>query len=171
VGLMPYSSLEIGNEFLRLADGHRAKLTQMQLQKLVYLAHGYFLAATGRPLVEDDVEAWDYGSVFPKLRNATKEYGKRAISRPIRWGDELLFPPRNSKAAVADLRDQDQRIIGKVWSVYGRFPAFKLSALTHDPNGPWAKAYVEGENRVIPDDDILQYFRDLRVRNARQRPA
>jgi uncharacterized phage-associated protein len=165
---MPYSSLEIANEFLRLAERDHLRLTQMQLQKLVYLAHGYFLAETGRPLVEDDVEAWGYGTVFPKLRNATKEYGKRAISKPIKWGDELLFPRPNGKVAVARLSDQAKRIIGTVWAVYGQFPAFKLSALTHDPDGPWASAYIEGENRVIPEQDILSYFLHLREKNVQR---
>jgi uncharacterized phage-associated protein len=165
---MPYSSLEVANEFLRLAERDRTKLTQMQLQKLVYLAHGYFLAETTGPLVEDDVEAWGYGTVFPKLRNATKEYGKRAISKRIKWGDELLFPRPNGKVAIANLSGLAERIIERVWSVYGQFPAFKLSALTHDPDGPWASAYVEGENRVIPEHDILLYFLDLRAKNAQR---
>jgi uncharacterized phage-associated protein len=143
----------------------------MQLQKLVYLAHGYFLAETTRPLVEDPVEAWGYGTVFPKLRNATKEYGKRPVSRLIKWGDELLFPGLRGKFAVANLNGLSKKTIEMVWTVYGRFPAFKLSALTHDPSGPWKSAYVEGENRVISEEAILRYFLDLRRKNAQRGTA
>jgi uncharacterized phage-associated protein len=166
---MAYSSLQIANEFLRLAKRDGIPLTQMQLQKLVYLAHGYALADTDNPLVEDRVEAWDYGTVFPKLRDATKKYGSNPVDRLIRWGDELLFPLPNRKEALANLRGYEKRILGRVWSVYGRFPAFKLSALTHDPEGPWAACYIEGENRVIPDSIIKQYFLHLRKLNGRGR--
>jgi len=69
---MAYSSLEIANAFLSLARENRTPLSQMQLQKLVYLAHGYNLALNGEPLVEDPVEAWYYGTVFRRLWDALK---------------------------------------------------------------------------------------------------
>ena len=172
VGLMAHSSLEIANEFLRLAKRDGVPLTQMQLQKLVYLAHGYFLAAHGEPLVEDNVEAWEYGTVFPKLRNATKIYGNVAISKSIKYGDELLFPRYSERQeAIADLTDNERATIDRVWAAYGKFAAFRLSAITHDPDGPWAAVYVKGRNRVIPDRRIQQYFQRMRALNAHRRTA
>lgn len=168
---MAYSSLEIANEFLKLAQRDNASLTQMQLQKLVYLAHGYFLADNGEPLVEDAVEAWDYGTVFPKLREATKQYGKEPVAELISWGDGQLFSKSPKKVASAALSAKARDVIERVWSAYGKFPAFKLSALTHDRDGPWAEAYVERENRVIPDSAIRKYFRSLRAKNASRRTA
>ena len=62
-----HSSLAIANEFIRRSlAAPEIELTQMKLQKLVYFAHGWNLVASdGDPLVEDEVQAWDYGPVFP----------------------------------------------------------------------------------------------------------
>jgi len=157
---MPHSSLEIANEFLRLAQEEGVQLTQMQLQKLVYLAHGYSLAIEGEPLVEDNVEAWDYGTVFRPLWDALKQYGGGPVRRPIRWG--------GGKEANVRLSQSERAIVEKTWATYGRYPAFKLSALTHDPRGPWKLHYIKEENRVIPNDSIRAYFRDL-IRRSNER--
>jgi len=167
---MPYSSLEIANEFLRLAQEEGIKLDQMQLQKLVYLAHGYALAIENKPLVEDTVEAWDYGTVFRPLWDALTQYGRGPVRRTIRWGDGSGFIRKGGKEASARLTRSEKAIVRRVWDVYGRYPAFKLSALTHDPNGPWKRHYVKGENRVIPNDSIREYFLNLiRQTNAKGR--
>ena len=152
--------MEIANEFLRLAQEDGVPLTQMQLQKLVYLAHGYSLAIEGEPLVEDNVEAWDYGTVFRPLWDALRQYGGAPVRRPIRWG--------SGKEVNVRLTPSERAIVEKVWATYGRYPAFKLSALTHDPDGPWKRHYIRGENRVIPNDSIRAYFLGLiRRRNER----
>jgi uncharacterized phage-associated protein len=169
---MPYSSLEIANEFLRLAQEEDVQLTQMQLQKLVYLAHGYFLAINDKPLVEDNVEAWDYGTVFRPLWDALTQYGKTPVREIIRWGDGRGFIREGGKEANARLRPEEKEIVEKVWTTYGHYPAFKLSALTHEPNGPWERHYVKGENRVIPNESIREYFRNLiRQTNANDQTA
>ncbi len=50
---MPIST-EIANEFLKM-NGAMGRLTQMHLQKLVYIAHGWKLALVGEPLADDAI--------------------------------------------------------------------------------------------------------------------
>ena len=77
-------SAEIANEFIRRAAAEGRALTQMQLQKLVYIAHGWNLAINGDKLTSDDPQAWDYGPVYRDLWNALRSYGRAPVTREIR---------------------------------------------------------------------------------------
>ena len=148
---MPYfSSLAIANEFLRRAQQDRRPLTHMQVQKLVYLAHGWNMAVEGRDLIEDDVEAWEFGPVIRKLYDALKSYGRGPIIHLIRWGDDTPFPSDDGGPARADLDPRETAIIDRVWEVYGKYEAFQLSALTHAANSPWHRTYVPGGRDLAP---------------------
>ena len=160
---MPYhSSLAIANEFLRRAQRANRPMTHMHIQKLVYLAHGWNIAVSRHPLIEDDIEAWEYGPVIRKLYDALRQYGRGPILREIRWGDDTPFPFDDSGEAIAELTSEERAVVDRVWDVYGVFAAFQLSALTHADNSPWHRTYIPGgRNRVINNDLIGDYFADL----------
>lgn len=156
-----YSTLAIANEFLKRARREGRSLTHMQLQKLVYLSHGWSLAVHGRELVEDDVEAWEFGPVIRKLYDALKRYGSNNIDHLIKWGDDISFESDDNIIAEVKIDPEDVQIIDKVWETYGKFHAYQLSALTHANGSPWSKTYKPHENRVIDDNNIWDYFAEL----------
>ncbi|RWO77206.1 type II toxin-antitoxin system antitoxin SocA domain-containing protein [Mesorhizobium sp.] len=47
-------------------------LSNLELQKILYLAHMFYLGRTGEPLVSGHFEAWDYGPVHPDLYHRVK---------------------------------------------------------------------------------------------------
>ena len=69
-----HSSIRIAVEFLELAKNqtHYKEITTMQLLKLVYIAHGWMLGLYDKPLISDEVEAWQYGPVIPKFIDSTR---------------------------------------------------------------------------------------------------
>jgi len=154
---MPHSSLAIANEFIRRAQGAR-QLTHMQVQKLVYLAHGWNLAAYENGLIEDDIEVWEFGPVIRRLYDALRVYGRGPVTRLLRWGDDTPFKSDDYEEAYAQLTPEEIDITDLVWEKYGTFPAFKLSALTHEPGTPWSEAFSQGRNRVIDNASIREYF-------------
>ena len=158
----------IANEFIRLADAEGRTLTQMQLQKLVYIAHGWNLAINGAPLTVDEPQAWDYGPVYPELWKALRSYGREPVERLIKYRDYMPFAS-SDKVAEAELEDHERALIERVYSDYGKFPAFKLSALTHRDGTPWTQVYDDGAGKFdeIPADKIREHFVDLaRTRRA-----
>ena len=158
---MAHSSLAIANEMLKRARPVSAPMTQMQAQKLVYLAHGWALALLDRPLIDDVVEAWDYGPVIRRLYDATKNYGKSPIRRFIRWGDDTPFKSDDDGDAFESLVENEASLLDAIWENYGKLEAFQLSALTHAPDSPWSKVYRKGTNRPIPENLIQSYFKTL----------
>lgn len=91
---MPGWSPDIANEFIRRGLREGRAFDQMQLQKLVYIAHGWCLAFSGEPLTGDRPEAWDFGPVYRRLANAlqrrdTTSY-RRDRDRLVHFGPSSL---------------------------------------------------------------------------------
>ncbi|MDQ6665177.1 MAG: DUF4065 domain-containing protein, partial [Acidobacteriota bacterium] len=76
---MAYDALAVANYFLDCARKDGRELDPMGIQKLVFFAHGWHLALVGSPLIEQRVEAWEYGPVIPDIYHAFKEFGAGAI--------------------------------------------------------------------------------------------
>ncbi len=165
---MPGWSSEIANEFIRLARKDGTPLTQMQVQKLVFFAHGWCLAITGEPLTHDDPKAFDYGPVYEDLWKALTHYGREPIKKYIKNRDFVpgVFEDNEDDSAFADLSPDELNIIKRVYRDYGKFKAFKLSAITHEEGSPWDEVYNDGEGKFdeIPDEVIRKYFVKLAKR-------
>jgi uncharacterized phage-associated protein len=163
-------SVAIANEFIRLPGGKG--LTQMQLQKLVYFAHGWSLSLANAPLTTDRVEAWDYGPVYPDLYDHTKFFGKAPIGRLITPDDdEVARFFSNSKTGrppyKADLDSKQRAIISHVSKKYSGLSGARLSALTHQPGTPWFSVYKNGtgRNEEIDNNLIQDHYNVIANRN------
>jgi uncharacterized phage-associated protein len=153
---MAYTAKQVANEFLTLARRDHVHLTPMQLQKLVYFAYGWYLAITGERLIDELVEAWQWGPVIPSLYHEFKVYGSDPIIVPA----DFVFPPLASDDPEKDALAR--RVISKVWEIYGRYSGVQLSSMTHAANSPWAQTYQQDvKNKDIPDEVIRAYFADL----------
>lgn len=151
-----HDSRTIANQFLSLARARGLTLTPMQLLKLVYIAHGWSLGLYGRALIADEVQAWQYGPVIPRLYNATKDWRGQPV-------DEIL-PAR----ADDNLSASDTNLIQQVFDLYGSKSGPALSRLTHASGTPWATTYdTRFFGIAIPNDIIRDHYQQL----ARQRTA
>ncbi|MCH9780371.1 MAG: SocA family protein [Alphaproteobacteria bacterium] len=59
------------------------KVTNLRLQKMLYLGHMWYWGRHDAPLVEDNFEAWDYGPVLPELYHKLKIYGASIIREEV----------------------------------------------------------------------------------------
>lgn len=155
--------MAIANEFLKL-QGQEPGLTQMQLQKLAFIANGWNLAINGEPLIAEDAQAWDNGPVYREMWDHLTRYGSSFIKKLISPATKPSFLNKtpDEKPYAAQLTASERAIIEHVWKKYGRNGAFRLSAMTHQPGTPWHKAYFgRGKNSTIDRDDIEQHYTDL----------
>jgi uncharacterized phage-associated protein len=142
-----YSSITVANCFLDLAERDGEVLTPMKIQKLVYIAQGWHLGLYGKPLISEEVEAWQYGPVFPELYHEFKLYGGRAIVRPSDMG-----------VGLSSIKAKTRRFLKTVWKVYRQYTAVQLSNLTHKAGTPW---YQTEFRRVIEERLIQNYYARL----------
>lgn len=153
-----YQAFEIAEYFLDKYS-NEGKLTPMKLIKLVYIAHGWCLGLTGKPLIKDTPQAWKYGPVIPKLYYLYKSFGDQAI--------KLTSGPRKP------IKDESiKKFLDSVWNRYGHLDGTQLSALTHQNYTPWWyvwMANVNAKNLDIPNDLIKTYYQNMI--NAKSKPS
>jgi len=77
-----HNPLAIANYFIELAKNDANLVSPMKLQKLVYFALGWCLALADKPLINEKVEAWQYGPVVGSLYREFKKYGNEGITSP-----------------------------------------------------------------------------------------
>jgi uncharacterized phage-associated protein len=153
-----YSAEPVANAFLDLARRDGKFLTNMQLQKLVYIAHGYSLAKLRQPLFYNNIHAFEWGPVIPNLYKTLQKYRAGEVKDYILTNE----PPISEDS-------QEMEIIREVWQDYGELSGFELSALTHRPGTPWSETWRTNQFGVIPDELIAEYYRqDLYERFANQ---
>ncbi|WP_339760072.1 Panacea domain-containing protein [uncultured Hoeflea sp.] len=134
----------------RLAERSGWTLTNLELQKILYLAHMFHLGRTGgEPLVQGNFEAWDYGPVHPDLYHKAKIFGSD--------------PVKNVFHGLSDLPHCSERqIIDEAYSSLGNAGPGRLVNATHRRGGAWDANYVPGlRHCIIPNADILREYQGL----------
>ena len=119
-------------------------ITNMRLNKLLYFAQGQYLAKTGCPLFDKDLEAWKYGPVVPEIYNKYKKYGKNCITET-----ENLY---------GDLSDDIILFLIDIMREYGKYSTSYLVSESHKSNAPWLEAYRSG--KPLDTTEMLVYFAD-----------
>lgn len=151
--------LSIANYFIAksLVDG--VDMTPMKLLKLIYIAHGWHLALNdGEPLIDEAVEAWQYGPVVPSVYHEFKEYG----NTPIR---KLSTIYNNRSHVLTPVISNDKKeFLDKIWEVYKKYDGLELSTLTHQKGTPWDIVWNDlGGNKKksvqIPDKLIEEHYK------------
>lgn len=162
----PYKPSAVANFFLKIGQKKNQPITQMKLHKLLYYAHGWHLAFRSNPLLNEMVEAWEYGPVVPSVYQEFKDLGSEPISRlALDWDDRFrLVEP------TVDPTDQFVvALLNRIWEVYGKFSAAQLSRMTHATDGPWHETRKQHPNIRgvdIPNALIREYF-ERRLKDGR----
>ncbi|WP_309571650.1 type II toxin-antitoxin system antitoxin SocA domain-containing protein [Deinococcus sp.] len=146
-----YAAEVVANTLLALARAEGRALTQMQMHKLVFIAHGFTLALLGRPLMYNTVHAWKNGPVVRKLWQHWGERGTKPIDTnlPVAAGEPDL-----------DADPEVLEVIRSVWNAYGSMDGVELSRLSHTRGSPWAQVYGQPGD-LIPNEITREYYTGL----------
>ncbi len=151
----PITCQDVANFFLLHAsqDEEAELVTNLKLQKLVYYAQGFHLAACHLPLFDEKIVAWRHGPVVQELYNTGKKYG----SSPI----PVLFDAEDS---MKKFTKTQKELLSDIYQVYGQYTAWRLRDMTHEEM-PW----VEADSRRKADEtveitvDVLRKFFQTRL--------
>jgi len=168
----PYDAEAIANFFLELAEADNAPLTPMKLQKLVYYAHGWHLGLTGKPLLNEAIQAWNFGPVIKSLYKEFAAFGSEPITRKAREiegppGMDLLDAINFHEPSLDDYESDDKEfvkgLLKRVWRVYSGFTEVQLSNMAHATGTPLDQINKMYNGNIpkyatIPDEMIREHF-------------
>ena len=150
-----HSAIDASYKLLQLAKKKGIELSNLQVQKLVYIAHGYTLALTGKPLIEDTVQAWKYGPVLHDVYHKLKVHGRDKV--PTENIEDISFEPEFSAEEISCMEG--------VLNLYGEDTPGSLISITHQDDTPWSYAWVKREAgekfTAIRDEDIKAHYRKV----------
>ena len=147
--------IDVANYILKKGAELGKQFTPMQIIKLVYIAHGWFMAFYNDdakkivPLINGHVEAWKYGPVIPRLYRAVKQFKASPIESPIPGGS----------AGENDLSETEKEVIDIIVNDYSDMDGSQLSNLTHKAGTPWANVKEEIPYEIIPNRDIFDHYK------------
>ncbi|WP_286915685.1 MULTISPECIES: Panacea domain-containing protein [Pseudomonas] len=140
-----HSCFDVAKYFLAQSSEDAGDLiSNLKLQKLVYYAQGFSLALNGRPLFNEQIEAWLHGPVVPELYHQYKACGSGHIPHPDAFDLDTFSV-------------EERELLDEVYEFYGQYSAWRLRQLTHDET-PWRESYREGSNQVISQDSMARFF-------------
>ncbi len=154
------SAVDVANEVIRVAHETGKSISNMKLQKLLYLAQGIHLAVNNdASLFEDAIEAWKYGPVVPSVYHKFKIYFS---------GEIPVNHPFSNEGGI--LSEDQKKLVRRVVELYGGLSAISLSNFTHLQDSPWYPVYNDPFNfsAEISTATISTYFKEW-IKKAKQK--
>jgi uncharacterized phage-associated protein len=159
---------EVGNAILDAAERAGFRLSNMALNKIIYFAHGWFLAQYGEPLVNSPFEAWQFGPVHPQVYRQLRRFKEQPIVGRL---TRIDMENGGERPFEVCLPDRELDLVDRVAVFYGRYPASKLVQISHEVGAPWDQIWSLGEGQpcpgmVIPDDVTESFYRMKLARSS-----
>ncbi len=155
---MAYNSISVANKVIDIIREDDIKASSynpsiMELVKLCFIAHGFYLAKYDEPLFDDNeiIQTWPYG---PVPINIYKDFR----SQGIKISNKSYTAPE-----IPQTDNQDRfAYIKSVIEHYSQFDPFALSDITHEEGSPWTEIVKkDGLYAQIPNDLISKYYKSL----------
>ena len=146
----------IAARFRLIKQPDKPGLTEMQISRLVYIAHGWALGIFGLPLIEDEIHAMASGPIILAMNHVEPEFG----------------PHRSESGQAASknaLATWERALIDAVYESYKAYSGYQLSLLTQASGSPWDSIWNNGlgKNAVIPDSLIREHYIKIACNKAR----
>lgn len=150
-----YTATDIANWFidkansLKIDDSTTEGITNLKLQKIVYLAQAASLATENKSLFDDEIQAWQYGPVIPAVYDKYKKYTNKII-------------PKSKVSQYADIDADTKELLLSIWDLFGGLSAYQLVNITHN-HLPWKTAFDNGNGNhsTIGQSSIKDFYKNI----------
>jgi uncharacterized phage-associated protein len=141
----PLTALDVARFICRRSGW---QVTNLALQKILYVLQMIHLGRTGVPLFRGEFQAWDFGPVEPKVYRTVSMFGNEPIK------DVFIY-----RGAKDPSDPKDVSFLEEGCDFLLQKTAGQLVSITHWKDGAWAKNYQPGVKGIrIPNSDILEEY-------------
>lgn len=142
-----YSALDISKFIINYSNEKNYGMSNLKLQKVLYIIQAYFLVEFEYPCFYDKIEAWGFGVVVP---NVFKEFA-------IYGGGNIYVKLDNLDCFSNYLFNSHKQIIYDIIEELSEYTATDLVDITMKQL-PYGLAYRKGEQNEVSVESIKEYF-------------
>ncbi|MDI2145899.1 DUF4065 domain-containing protein [Pseudomonas sp. ITA] len=154
-----FTAKSVANYLLELADKSDQPMSSAKLQALVYYAHGWHAAHTGRALINEKIQAGPYGLLIPSLYREFSRFGSRPINRKA-----LEYDALGANEAATPRHKDTLMLLQAVFRNYASCSDTQLADMTNGAGSPWETTWRESKGMRgvnIPFSRITAYFKSV----------
>lgn len=158
---MAYDVLDIARYVINYTNNRNSKISNLQLQKIIYYIQAAFLVIKDEPCFAEDILNWSYGPVVQEVYNEYRDNGNSSIPYQKQYiildfnkesGDIEFVRKEFDESKICN---DDKVIINKIVDNYSEKDAFELVRKTHRED-PWK---LSDRNSIIKKEDIKKYYK------------
>ncbi|MFZ4863970.1 Panacea domain-containing protein [Sphingobacterium sp. Mn56C] len=158
------NSWDLGHIITNYVNQKGDTVSHKKLQKLLYYVEAWHLVNFGKPILEEEFQAWVHGPVIPELYQKLKDFGFNDL-KVINEEEETVDKEIESIIQKNGLDENKVEFIYSVLDNYGSLSSFELELLSHSEK-PWIDARGncaphERCTTVISKETMLEFYSQL----------
>lgn len=155
---MRYKATDVARFVVNFAHEEGKPVTNLKLKYILYYLQGFSYLVFDEELFEDDLKAWAYGPTVKEVYTNFSMFGSDIIPAYNDILDLIFMKPKE----IEDYRSMFKRNIvyfleTNLKSLLEYSTEELLKSVLKDST-PWGKNYIEGKKKLIPKEDIKEYF-------------
>ena len=147
----------LANFFINKSQKDGVPITNLKLQKLMFIGYGWVTALTSPKLIgEEKFQAWQNGPVLPSIYHQMKRFGgndlkEYAVEYYIE--EDLVYIPKIKENEILGILD-------KIWGIYMKFTSKDLIDLISQDDAPWMNTIKNHthNSKEISNESIEKYY-------------
>lgn len=134
---------------INLFHNNNRVVTQLQLQKLMFLFEAYYMNKENiERLYDCEYHAWNFGPVAIPLYKKFSKYGR----------DDITLEQKEIDIGN-NIQENRKSIMNEIYNTFGKLSALDLVKFTHAEGSPWSNVWNREKYGIIPKTNIKEWFK------------
>lgn len=153
-----YKALDVARHIINHVNENNRTISNLKLQKLLYITQGCFLSCFGKPCFSEPICAWACGPIVLDVHNEFKRFANNSIPT-IRTvydtGKNFGLPTiKQYEDVITD--SEDLWFLDTIVDTFGLFPMTNLGDAIFLQE-PWKIAY-KSTSKIIDEEELKKCF-------------